>query len=316
MKKLSICVVCMMLVMSMSSCGEKNSQETTTTTVITEVTSDISRKDTKESTTEESNEASENDKVASGDETIAPQDIVSEDMTPVTADMVKEGEYDINVDSSSSMFKVTACHLTVLNGKMTAVITMSGTAYEKMFMGTGNEAVSASEEQYIKYQEDAEGKYTFQLPVSALDSGITCCAYSKNKEKWYDRVLVFRADSLPLDAISGMISTAEQLKLEDGVYSVEVALEGGSGKASVQSPTEIKVTDGLVTATIIFSSKNYDYMIVDGTKYERINEEGNSTFEIPVAGFDCKLPVIADTTAMSQPYEIEYTLRFDSKTIQ
>ena len=38
-------------------------------------------------------------------------------------------------------------------------------------------------------------------------------------------------------------------------------------------------------------------------------------FEIPVASFDTALDVIADTVAMSKPHEIEYTLAFDSSTI-
>lgn len=51
-----------------------------------------------------------------------------------------------------------------------------------------------------------------------------------------------------------------------GEYTVDVALEGGSGKASVQSPTKVTVKDGKITATIIWSSPYYDYMIVDGEK--------------------------------------------------
>ena len=47
-----------------------------------------------------------------------------------------------------------------------------------------------------------------------------------------------------------------------------------------------------------------------------LNAEGNSAFEIPVTGFDWKIPVIADTIAMSEPHEIDYTLAFDSSTIK
>ena len=73
--------------------------------------------------------------------------------------------------------------------------------------------------------------------------------------------------------------------------------------------------NGQVTAEVVWSSSNYDYMIVDGEKYLPTNTEGNSTFSIPVKGFDYKMPVSADTTAMSVPYEIEYTLYFDSASI-
>ena len=93
---------------------------------------------------------------------------------------------------------------------------------------------------------------------------------------------------------------------EDGEYSIQVDLEGGSGKASVTSPTILTVEDGKAYAQIQWSSSNYDYMIVDGEKYLPTNEEGmNSVFEIPVLSMDEALPVIADTTAMGAPHEID-----------
>ena len=110
--------------------------------------------------------------------------------------------------------------------------------------------------------------------------------------------------------------TAAEAVLADGAYTVEVTLEGGSGKASVESPARLTVQDGAATAVIIWSSSNYDYMKVDGVRCDPINTEGNSTFEIPVLGFDYKMPVLADTTAMSTPHEIEYTLYFDSASLQ
>ena len=90
-----------------------------------------------------------------------------------------------------------------------------------------------------------------------------------------------------------------------------MTLYGGSGKASVDSPAQVTVADGKATAVIIWSSSNYDYMIVDGTRYEPVNTEGNSTYEIPVLYFGRPMPVIADTTAMSEPHEIAYSLLFE-----
>lgn len=52
-------------------------------------------------------------------------------------------------------------------------------------------------------------------------------------------------------------------------------------------------------------------MIVDGVKYEPVNTEGNSVFEIPVDENVKSLDVIADTVAMSIPHEIEYVIKFD-----
>lgn len=103
-------------------------------------------------------------------------------------------------------------------------------------------------------------------------------------------------------------TTAEGL--EDGRYLLDVTLEGGSGKATVQSPAQVTVTDGKAEAIVVWSSDKYDYMIVDGQRYDNETVKGNSTFTIPVDGFNTPLSVVADTTAMSKPYEIEYTLTF------
>lgn len=261
--------------------------------------------------------AEENSQVASADEMADVADVVEEGMTPVYAAELKDGVYPVTVDSSSSMFSITSCELTVENGTMTAVMTMGGTGYLQVFMGIGEEAVKAEEDTYIPYVENENGEHTFTVPVEALDMGIDCSAFSKRKEKWYDRVLVFRADSLPQEAfVNQTIVTVESLSLEDGTYTVEVQLEGGSGKATVESPATLKVENGKAYAAIIWSSSNYDYMVVEEEKYEPINTQGNSTFEIPVAGFDRKLSVSADTTAMSTPHEIEYTLYFDSNSIK
>ena len=87
------------------------------------------------------------------------------------------------------------------------------------------------------------------------------------------------------------------------------------GKAYVLTPCTLRVADGKAMATIVWSSSKYDYMLVDGVKYEVLSTENGSTFEIPVAAFDTELTVIGDTTAMSTPHEIEYTLNFDSASL-
>ena len=110
--------------------------------------------------------------------------------------------------------------------------------------------------------------------------------------------------------------TAAQLGIKDGSYTAEGKLEGGSGRASITSPVELTVKDGQVTAKIEFSSPYYDYMVVNGTRYEPENTEGNSQFTIPIDGFDAGIPVIADTVAMSEPHEIDYEIVLDSATLK
>lgn len=93
---------------------------------------------------------------------------------------------------------------------------------------------------------------------------------------------------------------------------VEAVLTGGSGKTSVESPVELRPEQDGYTAVLRWSSPNYDYLLVDGTKYLPVNTEGNSVFEIPVPSAECAVALQADTTAMSVPHLIDYTLTFGS----
>lgn len=261
--------------------------------------------------------AADSSQIATADEMTTREDVVDESMVPVTGDQLHDGVYKIEVDSSSSMFRVMDCLLTVKDGEMTAVMGMKGTGYLKVYMGTGEEAVAAAEEAYIPFEESAEGQHTFTVPVEALDKGIDCAAFSKNREKWYERTLVFKSAQLPMDAWKELpMTVVESLSLEDGEYEIDVALEGGSGKTSVESPALLTVENGSAKAKIVFGSSNYDYVLVNGEKYPRINEEGNSTFEIPVEGFDWNMPIVADSVALGKPRELDYTLYFDSYTVE
>ena len=103
-----------------------------------------------------------------------------------------------------------------------------------------------------------------------------------------------------------------EVDLADGAYSVDVAMEGGSGRASIDSPALLTVQGGHAAATIRWSSPNYDYMLVNDAKYIPVNEDpmANSEFQIPVLAFDEPFAVVGDTTAMSTPHEVDYELTF------
>ena len=103
---------------------------------------------------------------------------------------------------------------------------------------------------------------------------------------------------------------------KDGEYSIEVNMTGGSGRASVTSPTLLIVRNGKAYAKLYWSSTYYNYMIVDGVKYQNNTRDGGtSTFIIPITSMDAPVPVIADTTAMGDPVEISYQLTFYADTI-
>lgn len=101
----------------------------------------------------------------------------------------------------------------------------------------------------------------------------------------------------------------------DGRYTIEVTLSGGSGRAAVESPAELTVEQGTASAVVVWSSSNYEFMVVDGQTYRPIQKEGNSTFEIPVV-LDEEMAVSAQTLAMSEPHLIDYTLLFRSDTLK
>ena len=241
-----------------------------------------------------------------------------------TEGVLEDGTYTAEFDTDSSMFHVNEANegkgvLTVKDGEMTIHVSLSGKGFLNLFMGSAEDAKKDGAEllepttDTVTYKDGmSEEVYGFDIPVPAIGEEFTVAAIGK-KGKWYDHKVSVKnpVKDENAQADEGEKVTAEELGLEDGEYTADVTLEGGSGRATVDSPANLVVKDGEVTATIVWSSPNYDYMLVGGEKYEPVNTEGNSTFEIPVDGFDYPMEVVADTVAMSEPHEIEYTLTFN-----
>ena len=229
-----------------------------------------------------------------------------------------DGVYTAEFDTDSGMFHANeACDgkgtLTVENGQMTFHVSLASTHIVNLYLGKASDAADHEADwlqpttDTVTYSDGtSEEVYGFDIPVSAVDADFDL-AILGTKGKWYDHVVSVR------DAVE---KAAEAETPADGTYTCEVTLEGGSGRATVESPAALTVADGKMTATIVWSSPNYDYMLVDGEKYLPTNTEGNSTFEIPVSALDTALDVTADTVAMSTPHEIEYTLTFDSASLK
>lgn len=134
--------------------------------------------------------------------------------TPTPEATVANGIYSMDVASSSSMFKVVDCILTAKDGKMSAVLTLSGTGYGYLYMGTKEEAASADQSSWIPYQVNEEGKYTYTVPVEALDKEIAVAAYSIKKGIWYDRTLTFQSETMK--KIADLNSTDSENKGDSG----------------------------------------------------------------------------------------------------
>jgi len=259
-------------------------------------------------------EVPDTSRIADASEMTDVEDIVPEGMTPVTADMLNDGVYEgIEVASSSAMFKIVGCVLTVKEGQMTALLKMKSDAYTYMYPGTAQDAAQAPYEDLQMLQELDDG-YAFILPVDALDAGCTCAAFSARQQAWYPRTLLFRADSLPLEAWK-TLTTAGTLGLADGDYQVDVTLSG-AGKATLASPATIHVAGGQCTADIVFSTRKIDYVIVDGEKYEPTATDDGAAFTVPVAAFDVGLSIVADSTAISPAVEVAYTMTFDGGSVR
>ena len=233
-----------------------------------------------------------------------------------------DGVYTADFDTDSSMFHVNeACNgkgtLTVENGEMTMHVSLQSQKIVNLYLGMAADAPDHEDEwlqptiDTVTYSDGTSDEvYGFDIPVAAVDTDFQL-AILGTKGTWYDHV-VSVSNAVP--AVDGGDAAAAEVPA-DGTYTCAITLEGGSGRATVDSPAALTVVDGAMTATIVWSSPNYDYMLIDGEKYLPTNTEGNSTFEIPVAALDTALAVTADTVAMSTPHEIDYTLTFDSTTL-
>jgi hypothetical protein len=107
-----------------------------------------------------------------------------------------DGEYSISAETDGSMFKIVDCKLTVADGSMTAVITLSGSGFSNLYMGTAADAEKAAAEELIAFTENSEGQHVFTVPVEALDKPIKCAAQSAKKSTWYDHEITFRSDNI------------------------------------------------------------------------------------------------------------------------
>ena len=245
----------------------------------------------------------------------AVSEAASESAAASSAQALEDGTYTAEFDTDSSMFHVNEARdgkgtLTVEDGQMTLHISLQSKKIVNLYVGMAADAPDHEADwlqpttDTVTYSDGtSEEVYGFDVPVEALDTDFQL-AILGTKGKWYDHTVSVR--NVEAQAAEAVETPA------DGSYTCEVTLEGGSGRATVDSPAALTVADGKMTATIVWSSPNYDYMIVDGEKYLPTNTEGNSTFEIPVSALGTPLSVVADTVAMSTPHEIEYTLTFSA----
>ena len=265
--------------------------------------------------------------VAAQESTVTPTEI-TETAETVSTEIAQDkaqlpdGVYTAEFSTDSSMFHVSeACDgkgtLTVKDGVMTIHISLGSKKILNLYPGLAEDAAKEGAvlleptTDTVTYSDGmTEEVYGFDVPVPVIGEEFDL-ALIGTKGKWYDHKV-----KVSDPVAEGAADTFDLSTVEDGSYTIELTMEGGSGRASIQSPTQITVADGAATAILEWSSPNYDYMLVNGEKYLPVNTEGNSVFEVPVEALDAPLTMIGDTVAMSTPHEVEYTVTFHSDTLQ
>ena len=265
--------------------------------------------------------------VAAQESTVTPTESTetAETVSTETAQdkaQLPDGVYTAEFSTDSSMFHVSeACDgkgtLTVKDGVMTIHISLGSKKILNLYPGLAEDAAKEGAvlleptTDTVTYSDGmTEEVYGFDVPVPVIGEEFDL-ALIGTKGKWYDHKVMV-SDPVAESAAD----TFDLSAVEDGSYTIELTMEGGSGRASIQSPAQIAVTDGAATATLEWSSPNYDYMLVNSEKYLPVNTEGNSVFEVPVEALDVPLTMIGDTVAMSTPHEVEYTVTFHSETLE
>lgn len=269
--------------------------------------------------------------VATQESTITPTEsteaaeTVSTETTQNEA-LLPDGVYTAEFSTDSSMFHVSeACDgkgtLTVKDGVMTIHISLGSKKILNLYPGLAEDAARDGAvlleptTDTVTYSDGmTEEVYGFDVPVPVIGEEFDL-ALIGTKGKWYDHKVKV-SDPVAEDSREAANGSFDMSALADGSYTIELTMEGGSGRASIQSPAQLAIADGAATATLEWSSPNYDYMLVNGEKYLPVNTEGNSVFEVPVEALDVPLTMIGDTVAMSTPHEVEYTVTFHSETLE
>ena len=265
--------------------------------------------------------------VAAQESTVTPTESTetAETVSTETAQdkaQLPDGVYTAEFSTDSSMFHVSeACDgkgtLTVKDGVMTIHISLGSKKILNLYPGLAEDAAKDSAvlleptTDTVTYSDGmTEEVYGFDVPVPVIGEEFDL-ALIGTKGKWYDHKV-----KVSDPVAEGAADTFDLSAVEDGSYTIELTMEGGSGRASIQSPAQLAIADGAATAILEWSSPNYDYMLVNGEKYLPVNTEGNSVFEVPVETLDAPLTMIGDTVAMSTPHEVEYTVTFHSETLE
>ena len=199
--------------------------------------------------------------------TPAPSTAPSQPARP--AGVPADGVYTTTAETGTTMFRVVEIILTVKNGKMSAEITLSGTGYDYLYMGTAAEA-AGNENQWIgfkdkekSYIEDGEEKTgrSYIIPISTLDTPLAMASHSVKRDKWYDRSITVSSNNLKkissgeagngeggsLNPTPTVVETATKDSVKDATPAEESKSESDTSGSTSQVNSKTKLKDGVYT---------------------------------------------------------------------
>ena len=222
--------------------------------------------------------------------------------TEPSENTLADGTYTVETETNNRMFKVISTKLTVKNGKMEALIMLSGTGYDHLYLGYAKD-VEDNQDQWIKWKDEipyttADGQEktgrTYVIPVSALDQAIPVTVYSKTKKQWFERTITLKSEGMkkveteevnpgpstaptetPTSPTTPAPSTAPSQPARpagvpaDGVYTTTIST--GAEMFRVVT-TILTVKNGKMSAEITLSGIGYDYLYM-GTAAEAAGNE-------------------------------------------
>ena len=223
---------------------------------------------------------------------------------------IKDGYYQVTTECSASMFKIIDAKLKVVNGKMTAELTLSGTGYDYLYAGTKEQAAK-DKANWAPFTENAEGKYVYTVPVSALDEPLNFASHSKKNDEWYDRVVTFLSAGLKkIGNVDPTDPSEPSGEIKDGYYQVTTECSASMFKII---DAKLKVVNGQMTAELTLSGTGYDYLYA-GTGKEAendkdnwapftVNADGKYVYTIPVSELDKEITISSHSKKNDEWYD-------------
>ena len=241
-----------------------------------------------------------------------------------TVELIDGASYKVTAETGADMFKVVDCTLVSTKDKgMEAVITLSKQGYDYLYMGKAEEAAKADKNNWIPFNE-VNGKYTYTIPVKALNTGIEVASHSKKYNKWYDRTITFKSEGMQFQGLKE--GTYEYVKdATNQVYTVTTY----PGKFSVTEATLSKTAEGM-KAKVTLKGTGYDALYL-GSKEDAENDDGKNwiascetkgegenqqyVFEIPVSALNTSIPIATHGTKSKKWFNHTITFNFNTNIV-